>query len=166
MSNKDENQSTEKSTGQKKVAGLTISAAITDFVQSLGDSSEYQILQDRESPLILDSIFGDLDDFNRQTARNILLDMSKQVIFLVSTSQGGQPLIDAVTTKDKSLQQFYIAAHRPDDRENEVLPSNKDCILVNYNQSKAYSTIHKMEVAFNRSCLYQIILFFTTNTIT
>ncbi len=138
----------EPSTGQKKIAGLSISTAITNFSHNVKKNSDFQILQGSEAPLILDSIFGDLDDTNRKIALDLLLANSNQIVFFTSSSQGGMEFIERIKQKKHRLKQYYIQAYRKGSATNKILMiGNQNLTLVQYNKDAEYSVIQTIEDA-------------------
>ena len=132
----------EPSTGQKKIAGLSISTAITHFSHNVKENPKFQILQGSEAPLILDSIFGDLDKANRKLALDLLLENSNQIVFFTSSSQGGPQFIEQIKQKGHQLKQYYIQAYRKGSVADKILTiDNQDLTLVKHNQNAEYSII-------------------------
>lgn len=77
-----------KSSGENQLLGLAFTAALVEFAKVRKNARNYKLLPGTIAPLVLDSPFGQIDDAYRATTAEFIPKMARQVILLVSSSQG------------------------------------------------------------------------------
>lgn len=85
-----------KSSGENQLLGLAFTAALVDFARVREKSQDYKLLSGTIAPLVLDSPFGQLDDAYRATTSEFIPKMARQVVLLVSRSQGSPEVLGAL----------------------------------------------------------------------
>ena len=85
-----------KSSGENQLLGLAFTAALVEFAKERENSKNNQLLPGTIAPLVLDSPFGQLDPSYRRTTAEFIPNMARQVVLLVSKSQGSQIELNAL----------------------------------------------------------------------
>jgi DNA sulfur modification protein DndD len=85
-----------KSSGENQLLGLAFTAALVEFANVRKNAQDYKLLPGTIAPLVLDSPFGQLDDDYRATTAEFIPKMARQVVLLVSRSQGTEEVLSAL----------------------------------------------------------------------
>ncbi len=110
-----------KSSGENQLLGLAFTAALVEFAKIRKNASDYKLLPGTIAPLVLDSPFGQLDEDYRTTTALFIPKMARQVVLLVSRSQGSKEVLDAL--QDHIGAEFLLVRHNKDsvgDRKQEI----------------------------------------------
>lgn len=86
-----------KSSGENQLLGLAFTAALIEFAKVRQNAKDYRLLPGTIAPLVLDSPFGQLDETYRTTTAEFIPKMARQVVLLVSRSQGSEEVITALS---------------------------------------------------------------------
>lgn len=109
-----------KSSGENQLLGLAFTAALIEFAKIRENAKDYRLLPGTVAPLVLDSPFGQLDDAYRATTAEFIPKMARQVVLLVSKSQGSDEVLDVL--KDHLGAEYLLVRHnteQQDDRKTE-----------------------------------------------
>lgn len=98
-----------KSSGENQLLGLAFTAALVEFAKLRQNAKDYRLLPGTVAPLVLDSPFGQLDDAYRATTAEFIPKMARQVVLLVSRSQGSVEVLNAV--KDHIGAEYLLVRH-------------------------------------------------------
>jgi DNA sulfur modification protein DndD len=98
-----------KSSGENQLLGLAFTAALVKFAKLRKNARDYKLLPGTIAPLVLDSPFGQLDEAYRETTAQFIPEMARQVILLVSKSQGSPQLLTAM--KDHIGREYMLVRH-------------------------------------------------------
>ncbi len=85
-----------KSSGENQLLGLAFTAALVEFANVRKNAGDYRLLPGTIAPLVLDSPFGQLDEAYRTTTAQFIPKMARQVVLLLSRSQGSPEVLDAL----------------------------------------------------------------------
>jgi DNA sulfur modification protein DndD len=85
-----------KSSGENQLLGLAFTAALVEFAKIRENAQDYKLLPGTIAPLVLDSPFGQLDESYRHTTAEFIPKISRQVVLLVSRSQGSEEVLSAL----------------------------------------------------------------------
>lgn len=85
-----------KSSGENQLLGLAFTATLVEFARVRKNAQDFRLLPGTIAPLVLDSPFGQLDDAYRITTAQFIPKMARQVVLMVSQSQGTQDVIEAL----------------------------------------------------------------------
>ena len=85
-----------KSSGENQLLGLAFTAALIEFAKVRDKAEDYRLLPGTIAPLVLDSPFGQLDETYRATTAEFIPQMARQVVLLVSKSQGSEDVLSAL----------------------------------------------------------------------
>lgn len=85
-----------KSSGENQLLGLAFTAALVEFAKVRKNAQNYKLLPGTIAPLVLDSPFGQLDEDYRATTAEFIPRMARQVILLVSRSQGTEEVLNSL----------------------------------------------------------------------
>ncbi len=85
-----------KSGGENQLLGLAFTAALVEFAKVREHAEDYRLLPGTIAPLVLDSPFGQLDDAYRLTTVDFIPKMARQVVLLLSQSQGSKEVLEAL----------------------------------------------------------------------
>lgn len=85
-----------KSSGENQLLGLAFTAALVEFANIRQNAKDYRLLPGTIAPLVLDSPFGQLDDAYRATTAEFIPKMARQVVLLVSKSQGSDEVLEVL----------------------------------------------------------------------
>ncbi|MBN7757690.1 AAA family ATPase [Nitratireductor aquimarinus] len=85
-----------KSSGENQLLGLAFTAALVEFAKIRENAQDYKLLPGTIAPLVLDSPFGQLDESYRHTTAEFIPKMSRQVVLLLSRSQGSEEVLSAL----------------------------------------------------------------------
>ena len=85
-----------KSSGENQLLGLAFTAALVEFAKIRENAENYKLLPGTIAPLVLDSPFGQLDESYRRTTAEFIPRMSRQVVLLLSRSQGSEEVLGAL----------------------------------------------------------------------
>lgn len=110
-----------KSSGENQLLGLAFTAALVEFAQIRKNAQDYRLLPGTIAPLVLDSPFGQLDDAYRSTTAEFLPKMARQVVLLVSKSQGSQDVLELL--KDHLGAEYLLVRHNTDPQGDRRLES-------------------------------------------
>jgi DNA sulfur modification protein DndD len=83
-----------KSSGENQLLGLSFTAALVEYAKLRERAEDYSLLPGTIAPLVLDSPFGQLDLDYRETTASYIPKMAKQVVLLLSKSQGSADVLD------------------------------------------------------------------------
>ena len=109
-----------KSSGENQLLGLAFTAALVEFAKIRKNAQDYRLLPGTIAPLVLDSPFGQLDEAYRTTTAEFIPKMARQVVLLVSKSQGSEDVLEAI--KDHLGAEYLLVRHNTDsggDRKTE-----------------------------------------------
>ena len=82
-----------KSGGENQLLGLIFTAALVEFAKERMNNKQSNLLPGTIAPLVLDSPFGQLDDSYRATTAKAIPNMARQVVLMVSQSQGSSEVL-------------------------------------------------------------------------
>lgn len=103
-----------KSSGENQLLGLAFTAALVEFAKVRKNAQDFRLLPGTIAPLVLDSPFGQLDKAYRATTAEFIPKMARQVVLLVSQSQGSQDVLDAL--KDHLGAEYLLVRHNTEPR--------------------------------------------------
>ena len=86
-----------KSSGENQLLGLAFTAALIEFAKVRQNAKDYRLLPGTIAPLVLDSPFGQLDETYRTTTAEFIPKMARQVVLLVSRSQGSEEVLSSLS---------------------------------------------------------------------
>ena len=86
-----------KSSGENQLLGLAFTAALIAFAKVRQNARDYRLLPGTIAPLVLDSPFGQLDPMYRTATAEFIPKMARQVVLLVSRSQGSEDVLSALS---------------------------------------------------------------------
>lgn len=98
-----------KSSGENQLLGLAFTAALVEFAKIRKNAKDYRLLPGTIAPLVLDSPFGQLDEAYRATTAEFIPKMARQVVLLVSKSQGSEDVLEAV--KNHLGAEYVLVRH-------------------------------------------------------
>jgi DNA sulfur modification protein DndD len=101
-----------KSSGENQLLGLAFTAALVEFARVREKAQDYKLLPGTIAPLVLDSPFGQLDDSYRTTTSEFIPKMARQVVLLVSRSQGSTEVLGAL--QGHVGAEFLLVRHNRD----------------------------------------------------
>ena len=101
-----------KSSGENQLLGLAFTAALVEFAKIRQNAKDYRLLPGTIAPLVLDSPFGQLDETYRATTAEFIPKMARQVILLVSKSQGSEEVLNVL--KDHLGAEYLLVRHNTD----------------------------------------------------
>ncbi len=105
-----------KSSGENQLLGLAFTAALVEFAKVRENARDYRLLSGTIAPLVLDSPFGKLDEAYRATTAEFIPKMARQVILLVSKSQGSKDVLE--TLKNHLGAEYALVRHNKEPRAN------------------------------------------------
>lgn len=103
-----------KSSGENQLLGLAFTAALVEFAKIRQNAQDYRLLPGTVAPLVLDSPFGQLDEAYRATTAEFIPKMARQVVLLVSRSQGSEDVLNAI--KDHVGAEYLLVRHNKEPR--------------------------------------------------
>ena len=103
-----------KSSGENQLLGLAFTAALVEFAKVRKNAQDYRLLPGTIAPLVLDSPFGQLDEAYRATTAEFIPKMARQVVLLVSRSQGSEDVLNAV--RDHLGAEYLLVRHNREPR--------------------------------------------------
>lgn len=103
-----------KSSGENQLLGLAFTAALVEFAKVRKNAQDYRLLPGTIAPLVLDSPFGQLDEAYRATTAEFIPKMARQVVLLVSKSQGSEDVLNAI--KDNLGAEYLLVRHNKEPR--------------------------------------------------
>ncbi|MCE8532262.1 AAA family ATPase [Ruegeria pomeroyi] len=103
-----------KSSGENQLLGLAFTAALVEFAKVRRNAQDYRLLPGTIAPLVLDSPFGQLDEAYRATTAEFIPKMARQVVLLVSRSQGSEDVLNAV--RDHLGAEYLLVRHNREPR--------------------------------------------------
>ena len=121
-----------KSSGENQLLGLAFTAALIEFAKVRENAKDYRLLPGTIAPLVLDSPFGQLDEAYRTTTAEFIPRMARQIVLLVSKSQGSEEVLS--TLRGHLGAEYLLVRHNREqsqDREPEV----------RYFRDKEYKTV-------------------------
>ena len=98
-----------KSSGENQLLGLAFTAALIEFAKVRQNAQDYRLLPGTIAPLVLDSPFGQLDETYRTTTAEFIPKMARQVVLLVSRSQGSEEVLSALN--DHLGAEYLLVRH-------------------------------------------------------
>jgi DNA sulfur modification protein DndD len=116
----DAGQALPKSSGENQLLGLAFTAALVKFAKYRKSARDYRLLPGTIAPLVLDSPFGQLDEAYRETTAQFIPKMARQVVLLISKSQGSKEVLDALN--DRVGAEYVLVRHNreaPGERKPE-----------------------------------------------
>jgi len=120
-----------KSSGENQLLGLAFTAALVEFAKVRKNAQDYRLLPGTIAPLVLDSPFGQLDEAYRATTAEYIPKMARQVVLLVSRSQGSEGVLDSM--KGHLGAEYVLVRHNKEPR-GERKPESR------YFQGKEFRT--------------------------
>ena len=109
-----------KSSGENQLLGLAFTAALVEFAKVRKNAGDDRLLPGTIAPLVLDSPFGQLDETYRTTTAQFIPKMARQVVLLLSRSQGSPEVLEAL--QDHVGAEFLLVRHNREpigDRKQE-----------------------------------------------
>lgn len=103
-----------KSSGENQLLGLAFTAALVEFAKVRQNAQDYRLLPGTIAPLVLDSPFGQLDEAYRSTTAEFIPKMARQVVLLVSKSQGSEDVLNAL--RDHLGAEYLLVRHNTEPR--------------------------------------------------
>lgn len=103
-----------KSSGENQLLGLAFTAALIEFAKFRQNAQDYRLLPGTIAPLVLDSPFGQLDEAYRITTAEFIPKMARQVVLLVSKTQGSEDVLQAV--KKHLGAEYVLVRHNKEPR--------------------------------------------------
>ena len=104
-----------KSSGENQLLGLAFTAALIEFAQLRKSAQDYRLLPGTIAPLVLDSPFGQLDETYRATTAEFIPQMARQVVLLVSQSQGSEEVLAAL--RQHLGAEYLLVRHNREPRD-------------------------------------------------
>lgn len=101
-----------KSSGENQLLGLAFTAALVEFAKIRENAEDYKLLPGTIAPLVLDSPFGQLDESYRRTTAEFIPKMSRQVVLLLSRSQGSEEVLSALQSHIGA--EYLLVRHNKD----------------------------------------------------
>jgi len=101
-----------KSSGENQLLGLAFTAALVEFAKIREKAEDYKLLPGTIAPLVLDSPFGQLDESYRHTTAEFIPKMARQVVLLLSRSQGSEEVLAALQSHVGA--EFLLVRHNKD----------------------------------------------------
>ena len=108
-----------RSSGENQLLGLSFTAALVEFAKLRENAQHPYLLQGTVAPLVLDSPFGQLDDAYRSTTAKHIPEMSKQVVLMVSKTQGSEEVLEALGARIG--KEYVLIRHNKDERGDREL---------------------------------------------
>ena len=105
----DEGVGIPKSSGENQLLGLAFTAALVKFAKVRQRATCYWLLPGTIAPLVLDSPFGQLDEAYQTTIAQKIPQMARQVVLLLSRSQGSQEVLRVL--QDYVGAEFLLVRH-------------------------------------------------------
>ncbi len=132
--NKD-NVTLPKSSGENQLLGLAFTAALVEFAKIRQTAQDQSLLPGTIAPLVLDSPFGQLDKMYRTATAEFMPKMSRQVILMLSQTQGDQDVMEVLAPYID--EEYVLIRHNSEDRgerkhETRAL-RGKQYIITEYN---------------------------------
>ena len=96
-----------------------------DFAKERKNSQDDMLLPGTEAPLVLDAPFGQLDSVYKQATAEFLPNMARQVIIMVSSSQGTKDVMEVF--KGKVSNEYVLIYHSKEsqgERKTEMININ------------------------------------------
>ena len=103
-----------KSSGENQLLGLAFTAALVEFAKTRENAQDSKLLPGTIAPLVLDSPFGQLDEAYRVTTANFIPKMARQVVLLLSQSQGSPEVLNAL--QGHIGAEFLLVRHNREQR--------------------------------------------------
>ena len=98
-----------KSSGENQLLGLAFTAGLVEFAKVREKARNYRLLPGTIAPLVLDSPFGQLDEAYRTTTAQFIPKMARQLVLLLSRSQGSPQVLEAL--QDHVGAEFLLVRH-------------------------------------------------------
>ena len=98
-----------KSSGENQLLGLAFTVALIEFARVRRNARDYRLLPGTIAPLVLDSPFGQLDEHYRATTAKFIPKMARQVVLLVSKSQGSKDVLNGL--KEHLGAEYLLVRH-------------------------------------------------------
>ncbi|MDE2665976.1 MAG: AAA family ATPase [Acidobacteriota bacterium] len=98
-----------KSSGENQLLGIAFTAALVKFAKVRQNATCSWLLPGTIAPLVLDSPFGQLDEAYRTTIAKKIPQMARQVVLLLSRSQGSQKVLEVL--EDHVGAEFLLVRH-------------------------------------------------------
>lgn len=111
-----------KSSGENQLLGLAFTAALVEFAKVRENAQDYKLLPGTIAPLVLDSPFGQLDESYRRTTAEFIPKMSRQVVLLLSRSQGSEEVLSALQSH---IGAEYLLVRHNRDAAGERKPESR-----------------------------------------
>lgn len=112
-----------KSSGENQLLGLAFTAALVEFAKIRENAQDYKLLPGTIAPIVLDSPFGQLDDDYRKTTAEFVPKMARQVVLLLSKSQGTGEVIG--TLDDRIGAEYLLVRHNREEAGDRT-PETRD----------------------------------------
>ena len=110
-----------KSSGENQLLGIAFTAALVKFAKVRQNAACYWLLPGTIAPLVLDSPFGQLDEAYRTTIAQKIPQMARQVVLLLSRSQGSQKVLEVL--QDHVGAEYLLVRHNKEpigERKQEI----------------------------------------------
>jgi DNA sulfur modification protein DndD len=137
------NQAVPKSGGENQLLSLAFIAALTKFSKLRQGASGGKWVPGTVAPLILDSPFGQLDPYYKESTATFIPQMAEQALMLVSSSQGDEKVLNAI--KNRVGAEFVLISHnrgeRGDKPEDRISLHGKEYVRSLYGQERNKTTI-------------------------
>ncbi len=143
---KESNLSVARSGGENQLLSLAFIASLIEFSANRMESNSEVLKPGTSAPLVLDSPFGQLDTSYRQSTAEFLPKMARQIILLVSKSQGDQEVLKTLESK-VGAQYALISENtgaRGDKPEDILKIKGQDIPTSKYNCEKTLTRIQKI----------------------
>ena len=110
-----------KSSGENQLLGLAFTAALVKFANIRERAEDHRLLPGTVAPLVLDSPFGQLDPAYKITTAEFMPKMARQVVLLVSKSQGSSDVQE--TLAEHVGAEYLLVRHNSDAQEHRKTES-------------------------------------------
>ncbi len=110
-----------KSSGENQLLGLAFTAALVKFAKVRENAQNYRLLPGTIAPLVLDSPFGQLDEAYRATTAEFIPKMARQVVLMVSKSQGTKNVLSVLN--DYIGAEYLLVRHNTESRGERMQES-------------------------------------------
>lgn len=140
-------ESLPKSGGENQLISLVFTAALVNHAELRSGHTGKLLLPGTVAPLVLDAPFGQLDQDYQVQISKLLPDFSKQLVLLLSNSQGNKKVLDVLRPYVGS--EFIIIrknknSQKKEQPNHEININGKSYIRVMYNQNHDCSEIMRV----------------------
>lgn len=134
-----------KSSGENQLLGLAFTAALIGFAKTRLNAEDHRLLSGTIAPLVLDSPFGQLDEGYRATTAKFIPEMARQVVLLVSSSQGSTNVLDALN--EHLGAEYLLVRHNTESRKGipkKRFFGNKEYDITVFNSAHDCTTVEEI----------------------